>query len=74
MVPVVVNGFHLEDADNAMRDVIKHDGPEGRKVVARVQKYPYTVLRPSSYEVFHSKLNSGNVAQRQFEKEKEEQV
>lgn len=74
MVPVVVNGFHLEDADNAMRDVIKHDGPEGRKVVARVQKYPYTVLRPSSYEVFHSKLNSGNAAQRQFEKEKEEQV
>ena len=74
MVPVVVNGFHLEDADNAMRDVIKHDGPEGRKVVAKVQKYPYTVLRPASYEEFYSKLDAGNASQRQFEKDKEEQV
>jgi len=73
MIPVIVNGFHLENADNAMRDIIKHEGgtgkfPEGRKVVGKVQKYPYTTLRKSSYEEFMDRLEAGNNAQREHEK------
>jgi len=72
MIPVIVNGYHLENADHATKDIYSHDPEKGRQIVGKVQKYPYTVLRKASMEEFLAQKESGNAQQREAERRQEE--
>jgi len=52
MVPVVLPGFYLEVADNAMRDKYIQNEKVGRKKIGQVQQYPYTVLGDATMEQY----------------------
>jgi len=72
MIPVIVNGYHLENADHATKDIYTHEPNKGRQVVGKVQKYPYTVLRKASMEEFLAQKEAGNAQQREAERREEE--
>ncbi len=52
MKEVVLPGFYIEVADNAMRDHFIQTPESGRKKVGTVQEYPYTVLREAQMDEY----------------------
>lgn len=72
MVPVIIPGFFLEDADHTTKDIHSHEPGKGRQVIGKVQKYPYTVLRKATLEEHLTALEIGNKAQREAERKEEE--
>ena len=71
MEKVIMPGFYLENSDNTTKDIFSHESGEGRKVVGKVQKYPYTVLRQATMEEFLAFKEVGNQKQRKYEADKE---
>jgi hypothetical protein len=60
MVPVVLPGFYIEVADNAIRDHYIQNEKVGRKKVGNVQQYPYTVFREATAEEYLTQKAHGD--------------
>lgn len=60
MVPVVLPGFYLEVADNAMRDHFIQTPKTGRKKVGTVQEFPYTTFRPAHMDEYLAQKAAGD--------------
>lgn len=60
MVPVVLPGYYLEVADNAMRDKYIQNEKVGRKKIGQVQQYPYTVLDTATMEQYLKQKAEGD--------------
>lgn len=74
MIPVIIPGFFLENADHTTKDIFTHEPGKGRKVVGKVQKYPYTVFEKVTQEEYLIDLAAGNKEQREAERKGEESV
>ena len=74
MVPVMIPGFYLENADNTTKDIHSHEAGKGRMVTGKVQKYPYTVLRQVSMEEYLAFKKEGDKIQREAERREEELI
>lgn len=74
MIPVIIPGFHLEDADHTTKDIFTHEPGEGRKSIGKEQKYPYTVFEKVTQEAYLIDLAKGNKEQRESERKKEEKT
>jgi len=60
MVPVVLPGFYLEVADNALRDAYTQSPEQGRKKVGTIQEFPYTVFREATMEEYILQKSEGD--------------
>lgn len=65
MTPVVLPGFYIEVADNALRDRYTHTAKLGRKKVGTVQTFPYTTLRRATREEYLVQKAAGDKLQRE---------
>ncbi len=74
MIPVILPGFFLENADHTTKDIYTHEPGEGRKSIGKEQKYPYTVFEKVTQEEHLTFLAAGNKEQREFEQKKEGKV
>ena len=59
-VPVVLPGFYLEIADNAMRAHYIQNPEQGRKIASWIQEYPYTTTRPATMEEYLAQKKVGD--------------
>lgn len=64
MKNVVLPGFYIEVADNALRDHYTQTPEDGRKKVGTIQEYPYTTLRRATREEYLIQKEAGNKIQR----------
>jgi len=65
MKPVIQPGFYLEVADNATRDHYAQTPEKGRKLVGKIQEYPYTTLREASREEYLAQKGAGDKIMRE---------
>lgn len=64
MKKVVLPGFYIEVADNAMRDHFIQTPESGRKKVGTVQEYPYTVMREAHMDEYLVQKAAGDEVMR----------
>lgn len=72
MVPVILPGFYLENADHATRDTYEQSPEKGRVKVGTIQEFPYTVMREASMEEYVEMKSSGDRIMREKRQKVEE--
>ena len=74
MKSVILPGFYIEAADNAIRLHYVQTPETSRKVVSHVQMYPYTVQRMSTYEEYVKQKAEGDRITRDAMKKRDEAI
>jgi hypothetical protein len=62
---IVLPGFYIEVADNALRDHYSHESGQGRKRIGTIQEYPYTTLREATRAEYIEQKTRGDRIQRE---------
>lgn len=65
MQHVVLPGFYIEVADNALRDQYTQTPEDGRKKVGTIQEYPYTTVRRATRGEYLVQKSAGDKIQRE---------
>jgi hypothetical protein len=65
MEEVILPGFYIEVADNALRDNFTQEPGKGRKKVGTIQEFPYTTIREATRQQYLEQKAAGDKIQRE---------